>query len=150
MALVAMTSATAMADGALDGRVFSGKIGPVENPDLDDSLHFNDGYFWSDICTRCGFQPGRYTSTRTDDGIRFSGVLVSDSRGQFDYDGLVRADGTLSVTIRWERKRWYWTSQREIAFEGHEDPVSTAVNLTRVRAEIEANDPDANPLCARF
>ena len=83
MALVAMTSATAMADGALDGRVFSGKIGPVENPDLDDSLHFNDGYFWSDICTRCGFQPGRYTSTRTDDGIRFSGVLVSDSRGQF-------------------------------------------------------------------
>jgi len=41
----------AFAGGPLDGRVFKGIIGPIEAPDLADSLHFEGGYFWSDICT---------------------------------------------------------------------------------------------------
>jgi hypothetical protein len=95
-----------------------GMIGPVEAPDLADSLHFEDGYFWSDICTRCGFLPGAYRSETTDEGIIFLGVLESDSRGLFEYEGLVCEGVVIEVLIRLERKRWYWTSSREIAFQG--------------------------------
>lgn len=80
--LVAVTATSSSAE-LLDGRVFAGKIGPAENPDLDDSLFFDNGYFWSDICTRCGFVPGAYSATETPEGIVFNGVLESDSRGEF-------------------------------------------------------------------
>ena len=137
----------AHADGLLDGRVFTGLIGPSENPDLDDSLHFR--HFWSDICTRCGFVPGRYASERTNTGVHFSGVLESDSRGQFAYDGLVQDDGSIAVSIRWTRKRWYWTSSREIAFQGSETR-SVGPSLTEVRIEMQGFDPTENPVCAGF
>lgn len=140
----------ALAGGVLDGRVFPGVIGPAEAPDLSDSLHFSEGYFWSDICTRCGFQPGVYTAVETTEGIRFTGFLESDSRGRFDYDGLVRDDGAIEVTIRWERRRWYWTSRREIVFVGSEDTGTEAAALTRIRQQMTGTDADANPLCARF
>ncbi|WP_386334527.1 hypothetical protein [Sulfitobacter sediminilitoris] len=139
----------AQADGALDGRVFIGMIGPEENPDLEDSLHFSDGHFWSDICTRCGFAPGRYVSEKTDEGVRFSGVLESDDRGYFKYDGLVRDNGAITVSIRWERKRWYWTSNRDIAFRGSQTP-SAHPSLAEARIEMQDFDPTENPLCARF
>lgn len=48
------------AQGLLDGKAYLGMIGPTENPDLPDGLYFDDGHFWSDICTRCGFIPGAY------------------------------------------------------------------------------------------
>ena len=140
---------TVDAGGVLDGRIFSGTIGPSENPDLDDSLHFSEGYFWSDICTRCGFVPGPYSSERTEDGVRFSGVLESDSRGLFEYNGLVRDDGTIKVAIRWERRRWYWTSSREIAFQGNETR-NAKPSLNDIRTEMQNFDPTENPLCTRF
>lgn len=112
------------ADSALDGRSFAGMIGPAENPDLADSLFFSDGHFWSDICTRCGFLPGRYNTEKTESGIRFTGTLQSDSRGRFDYDGLVADDGSIRVSITWERSRWYWTARREIVFVGQQRPES--------------------------
>lgn len=124
-------------------------IGPPESPDLEDSLHFSDGHFWSDICTRCGFVPGPYLSKRTEDGVRFTGVLQSDSRGRFEYDGLVRNDGAIEVSIRWERKRWYWTSGREIVFHGSE-ASDAQPSLTEIRTEMQDFDPTENPLCARF
>ncbi len=139
----------AYADGLLDGKSFEGTIGPSENPDLDDTLQFNDGHFWSDICTRCGFLPGPYSSEQTEDGIRFIGVLESESRGQFEYDGLVSDDGTIDVSIRWERKRWYWTSSREISFQGSEYRDSEP-SLVQIRTEMQNFDPAKNPLCSRF
>lgn len=137
-------------DGMLDGRAYSGMIGPVENPDLEDSLYFEDGHFWSHICTRCGFAPGPYKTEETAEGVRFTGTLESDSRGRFDYDGLVRDDGSIHVSITWEHRRWYWTATREIAFVGEAragvEPASIA-DLNRVLQSIE---PDGNPMCARF
>lgn len=138
------------AEGNLDGRVFTGMIGPAENPDLRDSLYFDDGYFWSDICTRCGFVPGAYESEETTEGIRFTGVLQSDSRGRFDYDGLVKRDGAIRVSITWERRRWYWTSKREIVFVGESSTKAETASLSEARQAILANDPDNNPICARF
>lgn len=138
------------ANGLLDGRVFTGMIGPVENPDLADSLNFESGQFWSDICTRCGFQPGTYDSNMTDEGVVFTGVLESDSRGSFEYNGLVREDGTIEVSIRWERRRWYWTSQREIAFRGTTSPADETLSLITIPQNMDGVDFGANPLCARF
>ena len=140
----------ALGGGLLDGRVFNGMIGPAENPDLADSLHFDNGHFWSDICTRCGFVPGEYEAEETDGGIVFRGTLESESRGRFDYEGLAKADGTMRVAIRWERRRWYWTSRREIAFEGTDSDQATQQTLERIRAEMGDMDPSSNPLCARF
>ncbi|MDC0738726.1 hypothetical protein N6L24_10580 [Cognatishimia sp. SS12] len=134
----------------LDGKVFQGLIGPSSNPDLEDSLHFSDGHFWSDICTRCGFQPGAYQSQATDRGITFQGVLQSESRGQFTYEGLVRPDGGIDVTIKWERKRWYWTTRREIAFRGQLKDDRLAAPLMETRAAMQLQNIDEDPLCARF
>ena len=140
----------AFAGGLLDGRAFKGVIGPAEAPDLADSLHFEEGHFWSDICTRCGFLPGVYRSEKTDEGVVFSGVLESDSRGRFEYDGLVGEDGAIDVTIRWEKRRWYWTSSREIAFQGAAVEASESQTLHQIRQKLDGMDPAANPLCARF
>ena len=140
----------AFAGGLLDGRVFKGMIGPVEAPDLADSLHFEEGHFWSDICTRCGFRPGEYRSEKTDEGIVFSGMLESDSRGRFEYDGLIGEDGAIDVAIRWERKRWYWTSSREIAFQGAAVEDSDRQTLHHIRQKLDVMDPAEDPLCARL
>ncbi|MCG6882613.1 MAG: hypothetical protein LJE62_02530 [Silicimonas sp.] len=139
-----------LAGGPLDGRVFNGMIGPVEDPDLKDSLYFSDGHFWSDICTKCGFMPGEYEAEQTEEGIRFTGILESDSRGRFAYEGLVRADGSIEVSIQWERKRWYWTARREIAFRGMDRRSEEPETLAQIRAMMNDLDPDASPLCARF
>lgn len=145
-----LTTYSVAAEGLLDGRVFKGMIGPAENPDLADSLHFNDGHFWSDICTKCGFLPGTYTATKIDEGIRFEGTLQSDSRGEFYYDGLVRADGSIAVSIKWERRRWYWTASREIAFTGSANEGGKPITLNEIQVQMNGNDPAANQLCARF
>ncbi|MCV6592567.1 MAG: hypothetical protein OIF48_06425 [Silicimonas sp.] len=137
------------AEGLLDGRVFEGAIGPVENPDLADSLHFENGHFWSDICTRCGFEPGPYSADVSAEGVVFRGQLVSAERGTFTYEGLARADGSMGVAIRWERKRWYWTARREIAFRGR-DAGAVPLSLDAIKAKMKEMDPGANPLCARF
>lgn len=137
-------------DGVLDGRAYSGMIGPVENPDLEDRLYFEDGHFWSDICTRCGFEPGLYETEEIAKGVRFTGTLESDSRGQFDYDGLVREDGAIHVSITWERRRWYWTATREIAFVGEAQAGGEPASLEELGRMLQSIDPNGNPMCTRF
>ena len=138
------------AEGLLDGKAFAGMIGPAENPDLSDSLYFDDGYFWSDICTRCGFVPGEYQAEESADGIAFSGTLESESRGSFEYQGTVKEDGAIVVSVVWERRRWYWTSKREIIFLGELSALEQSVSLSETRHQMQSLDPDGNPLCARF
>lgn len=140
----------AQAGGLLDGLVFEGTIGPAEAPDLEDRLHFSDGHFWSDICTRCGFVPGTYQSERTAAGIEFHGILESDSRGQFRYSGVVDQSGGIEVDIRWERKRWYWTASRDIMFIGRMAAGREAAELPEILRRMGAFDPESNPACARF
>lgn len=143
-------AASVVAGGILDDNSYSGLIGPVENPDLEDSLYFDDGHFWSDICTRCGFLPGPYDAEATADGVRFTGILESSSRGRFNYDGLVGNDGSIRVSIIWERRRWYWTSRREIVFVGQRKTGTETLSLSEIHREMHLVDPDGNPMCARF
>lgn len=136
--------------GLLDGLAVSGMIGPAPDPDLADTLYFDEGHFWSEICTACGFVPGRYEAQATEQGIAFSGTLESDSRGQFDYVGLLAEDGTLIVEIRWQKRRWYWTVERELIFEGTVNSETPGMTVSDVLDRLKRLDPDANPACARF
>jgi hypothetical protein len=64
--------------------------------------------------------------------------------------GVSKDDGSVVVSVVWERRRWYWTSTREIVFVGAlSEPVQT-VSLSKTRQDMETIDPDGNPLCARF
>jgi hypothetical protein len=117
---------------------------------LSDSLSFDEGHFWSDICTRCGFVPGPYRAEKTEDGIVFSGRLESESRGRFDYEGTVSEDGTIVVSVLWQRRRWYWISKREILFLGARSAHKQIASLTKIREQMQTLDPEGNPLCARF
>ncbi|WP_421905539.1 hypothetical protein [Mameliella sp.] len=137
-------------DGPLDGRVFAGRIGPADAPDLGDRLYFDEGHFWSGICTDCGFHPGPYTARQTEEGIVFGGVLRSNNRGRFDYQGIVRSDGAIEVAIRWSRQRWYWTARRDLAFTGKREAGTTPSGLTAIRTRLTRLDPTGNPRCARF
>ena len=84
--LTTRVPAWADASGPLDGMVFGGKIGARDNPDLKDELHLQDGKFWSAICIRCGFKPGKYWVRREGDSLHFRGEFHSD-RGIFIYAG---------------------------------------------------------------
>jgi len=58
--LIILPSFAARADGdkgagILDGKVFLGTIGTSAYARYKDKLQFNNGMFWSEICTRCGF-----------------------------------------------------------------------------------------------
>ena len=150
VATACLLAAAAQSEGLLDGLVFEGTIGPAEAPDLEDRLHFSDGHFWSDICTRCGFLPGSYVAEETPAGIEFRGILQSDSRGEFRYEGIVRSSGEIEVDIRWQRKRWYWTASRDIVFEGEIAEELQAETLPVIASRIATFDPDSNPACARF
>ncbi|WP_324754932.1 hypothetical protein [Roseovarius sp. Pro17] len=148
--LVFALTAEAQENGLLGGKAFTGMIGPSENPDLADTLYFNQGHFWSDICTRCGFVPGPYIAQESDGDIEFSGTLQSETRGRFDYDGIIGPKGGIVVSITWERRRWYWTSTREIMFAGQLSTSPQTDSISEIHRQMEASDPDANPLCARF
>lgn len=118
----------AISRGPLDGRVFVGKIGPAGDPDVIDELHFRDGRFWSLACIRCGFQPGAYRAEVNGDIIRVRGELRGQ-RGTFAYDGEIDGDDA-RISIRWTRKRWYWTVEQDLEFRGRHRPGALAVSLS--------------------
>ena len=148
--MLAVSPALASAEGLLDGRSFAGMIGPAEAPDLEDTLFFRDGLFWSDICAICGFEPGAYTAQSTTEGIVFSGTLRSEDRGQFTYRGLVDGSGAIKVDITWEKRRWYWTSERDIVFRGQLDQSVFPASPTEIRNLIDGTDASTHPACARL
>lgn len=132
------------AGGPLDGMVFSGRIGPVDNPDLTDHLYFENGRFWSGQCVHCGFEPGVYWIRRTGEGIAFRGVLQSAERGTFTYSGLVKGD-SVEVSIHWRQERWYWTIDRELRFVGRRVAAETAgMTLEEANALVSREGPRPN------
>lgn len=131
------------ASGPLDGMIFAGRIGPADDPDLDDHLYFENGRFWSGECVRCGFEPGVYWVRRTGSGIAFRGVLRSAHRGTFTYEGLVSGD-TIEVSIHWRHERWYWTIDRDLRFVG-KAVTGKAAGMTLEEARARANGDQPRP-----
>ena len=135
------------ASGPLDGMIFVGKIGPKGNPDLDDELHFRDGKFWSDACTKCGFKPGEYWVRNLGDRIQFRGELVGD-RGTFVYKGEVY-DNQAKVSIGWTKSRWYWKIDSELEFAGTLQATMVSQTLDKAILTASSAKTEKNPLCRR-
>lgn len=136
---------TSSASGPLDGMVFAGHLGPADNPDRADRLYFDEGKFWSEECTRCGFEPGTYWVRHVDGGIAFRGVLQSADVGRFTYEGFMR-DGRIDVSINWVHERWYWTIDRDLRFVGEAVTGETA-GMTIDEAWALANGEPRSDRC---
>lgn len=134
-----------LTSGPLDGMVFSGKLGPEDNPDLDDELHFQDGKFWSGICVKCGFSPGDYWVRTVGDSIHFRGELTGD-RGTFTYIGRI-VDDDIDVSVNWTKDRWYWSINRNLAFEGTLKTTGVAVSARQAGQIAAEAVPELIPEC---
>lgn len=139
----AQDNAQGRASGPLDGMVVVGKIGPDGNPNFDEELHFNNGHFWSKNCIACGYQPGPYWVRTVGSGIQFHGELIRDDGSTFRYRGRV-ADGRATVTVRWTKKRWYWSIDKILIFDGTLEPARKAVSVEEARTM--ANDSNKKSL----
>ena len=108
---------------SLDGRQF--KAGIVrkdadeggENLPLDDQLMFRDGKFSSAVCKRYNFADAPYWVRVEGDQIHFLAELTSPTDGRMQWKGTIRGN-TLEGTMRWTKKRWYWTINTEHRISG--------------------------------
>lgn len=140
------TTSVLVGRGLLDGMTFVGKIGPEDDQDLDDKLHFAAGQFWSTNCVACGYRPGPYRSHRVGDVVRFHGALQSADGGRFEYDGHV-VGAQVDVRINWTQQRWYGDIERRLAFAG---ALSPAAPVPSVPALSAAGSSDASATCRRL
>jgi len=106
--------------GILDGRTFSAELGPVGKPaDVKDTLVFADGTFVSAECEkRCNYPARPYFFRRVGDMIEFvSETECPDKDAKIVWRGTVD-DRTIKGVYTWTTVRWYWTIEKEFAFEG--------------------------------
>ena len=106
----------------LDGLQFSAGIirsseADSGNAPLGDTLVFKDGEFSSAICERCNFSSALYWIRQDGEQLHFLAELSSPTDGKMVWQGTVR-DGKLEGTMRWTRKRWYWTIDVEHNIRG--------------------------------
>lgn len=104
----------------LDGLTFSAGIVRAEDEEkkpLDDVLTFKDGQFSSEVCRRYNFASAPYWIRRDGDQVHFLAELTSPTDGKMLWQGSIR-DGKLEGTMRWTRKRWYWTIDAEHNIRG--------------------------------
>ena len=107
----------------LDGRQFSASIvrdgtdEDGENPPLGDQLMFSDGKFSSAVCKRYNFAAAPYWVRVEGDQVHFLAELTSPTDGRMLWKGTIRGDA-LEGTMRWTKKRWYWTVDAEHKIRG--------------------------------
>lgn len=96
-------------------------VGPLAvdgeaNPS-DDALSFQDEKFTSQTCLKYGFAPALYWVRKSSEGLHFRADLQSPENGTIRFEGVF--DGSqLRAVGHWTKKRWYWTVEQEIKFEG--------------------------------
>ena len=106
--------------GVLDGMTFASELGPVGKPaDVKDVLVFENGMFVSMECERqCNYPASAYFVRSRGDVTEF----ISETRcphkdATIVWRGEV-TDGRIKGVATWTTNRWYWTLERDIAFEG--------------------------------
>lgn len=121
-------------EGLLDGRQFKAGIVRVEEepedtkPPLVDQLSFSNGMFSSTVCRRYNFAEAPYWVRVEDDKIHFLAELTSPTDGKMLWKGTIRG-GVLEGTMRWTKKRWYWTIDTEHKIRGEIATGSGAVSV---------------------
>ena len=106
--------------GVLDGMTFAGMMAPADGSDpVEDTFVFADGKFASTECDRrCGYPARAYFVRNVGERIEFvseSHCLYKDAK--IVWRGIVDGD-TIEGVSTWTLKRWYWTIEKELHFEG--------------------------------
>lgn len=116
-------------ENPLDGLQFSAAITSdgdeeAQNRPLEDELAFNDGQFSSLVCARYNFAAAPYWIRRDGERIHFLAEMSSPTDGTMVWKGTIR-NGKLEGTMRWIKKRWYWTIDAKHTVRGElSDPVT--------------------------
>lgn len=90
------------AEGALDGKTFSGMMGETGKKGDEDELVFKDGKFSSVACEKYGFGEAPYTSAVKGDTTTFETETVSEKEGKMKWTGTVTGD-KLDGTVVWTK-----------------------------------------------
>jgi hypothetical protein len=121
--------------GPIDGRQYSASIvrddadEDEESRPLVDRLIFSDGMFSSEICTQYNFTEAPYWTRMEGDQVHFLVELTSPTDGTMLWKGIIRGD-TLEGTMRWTKKRWYWTIDTEHKIRGRLDKGLSAASAS--------------------
>ena len=105
--------------GPLDGMAFNGMSGHDGQPrDVADTFVFENGTFLSKECeSRCDYPARPYQAVQTDTGWTFTSTTrCPDKDATIVWNGTVQ-DGTVTGVATWTMRRWYWTQERDFAFE---------------------------------
>ena len=105
--------------GQLDGMTFHGMLGPDGKPkDVKDTFVFANGTFVSKECElRCDYPARPYSAEKTGDGWRFESVTRCPYKdATITWRGTVE-NGRIEGIASWTLRRWYWTVERDFAFE---------------------------------
>ncbi|MDA7430465.1 hypothetical protein PGB28_18545 [Primorskyibacter aestuariivivens] len=109
----------ATGQGPLDGMIFTGMLGPDGQPkDVEDTFVFAAGNFLSKECElRCDYPAKPYAAERTDTGWQFESLTKCPYKdATIHWRGTI-VDDTVTGIATWTMKRWYWTIERDFAFE---------------------------------
>jgi len=132
-ATVAIAAPASAAGGMLDGRQFKAGIVRIEEDDgekkepLGDQLMFGNGMFSSAICKRYNFKEAPYWVRVEGEKTHFLAELTSPTDGKMLWKGTIQGD-TLVGTMRWTKKRWYWTIDTEHKIRGELEKSSSTVS----------------------
>ena len=124
-------TAEVMGEGMLDRMTFVGHVGTSENPTRSgDTFVFDKGLFVSKECERiCKFPARPYFVRENADGIEF----ISETRCPYKDSKIVWRgtfkDGKVKGTSTWTSRRWYWTIEKNLVFQGSLSEQSAAIPL---------------------
>ena len=124
-------TAEVMGEGVLDRMTFVGHVGTSKNPKrTGDTFVFDKGLFVSKECERiCKFPARPYFVREKAGGIEF----ISETRCPYKDSKIVWRgtfkDGKVKGTSTWTSRRWYWTIEEELHFEGTLSAQSTSIPL---------------------
>ena len=91
------------AAGGLDGKTFSGQIGPQgKSEGKDDNFVFQDGAFESTLCTTFGYGKGAYTTTPAGMALEFTAETADQKGGTMKWKGLVKGDMVEGTVVSME------------------------------------------------
>ena len=116
--------------GPLDGKTFSGLIGIGGKPkDIKDTFVFENGTFVSTECERnCKYPARPYFVRVNGDKTEFiSETQCPYKDAKIVWRGTVEGD-KIKGESTWVSKRWYWTVEKTLEFEGElvDNLISTA------------------------
>lgn len=125
-ATASIAAPTAARGGMLDDRQFKAGIVRIEEDQdeekkpLGDQLTFSNGMFSSAVCKRYNFKEAPYWVRVEGEKTHFLAELTSPTDGRMLWKGTIQGN-TLEGTMRWTKKRWYWTIDTEHRIRGELD-----------------------------